>query len=210
MVVGDSHFFQNFRHAGHDVALEKLLTVNAIGRTQDRAGPPLDMRQQPLSNRFEIRREISLRHRNTVAGVWPKHLVWLGDGYTSNGHGSRTCQARRSLGGSTVVPGHWFGHFSVCIPVAIRYTVREVSVSTSLAGLSLRRPLNDACRTIPSPVHPAYSISATKSGFSQCTSLPPGGALLPEKGLVDAATAFNSGMMRFTTLALYPVPTVPV
>src|SRR5450759_2288250 len=89
-------------------------------------------------------------------------------------------------------------------------SVREVSVSTSLAGLSLRRPLNDACRTIPSPVHPAYSISATNSGFNQRTSLPPRGALLPEKGLLDAATAFNSGMMRFTTLALYPVPTVPV
>src|ERR1700682_5088971 len=76
-----------------------------------------------------------------------------------------------------------------------------VSVSTSRAGLSLRRPLNDACRTIPSPVHPAYSISATNLGFTQCTSFPPGGAPLPEKGLLDAAAAFNSGMMRLTLTA---------
>src|SRR5471030_1797236 len=63
----------------------------------------------------------------------------------------------------------------------------EVSISTSRTDLSLRKPLKDACRTIPSPVHPAYSISATNSGFTQCTSLPPGGAPLPKKGLLDAA-----------------------
>src|ERR1022692_3517937 len=121
MVFGDSHFFQNFRHAGHDVALEKLLTVNAIGRTQDRAGPPLDMRQQPLSNRFEIRREITLRHRSTVASVWPKHLVRFGDSYDQNGHGSRTGPARRSLRGSTVFTDLWFGPVRFSILVAIRY-----------------------------------------------------------------------------------------
>src|SRR6202158_5507834 len=66
-------------------------------------------------------------------------------------------------------------------------TACEVSVSTSRAGLSLRRPLNDACRTIPSPVHPAYSISATNLGFTQCTSFPPGEAPFAKQGLFVAA-----------------------
>ena len=41
-----------------------------------------------------------------------------------------------------------------------------VSVSTSAAGLSSRSPLNAAWRTMPSPVQPANSISATSSGLS--------------------------------------------
>ena len=38
------------------------------------------------------------------------------------------------------------------------------------AGLSSRSPLNEACRTLPSAVQPANSISATSSGFTQWTS----------------------------------------
>ena len=65
-----------------------------------------------------------------------------------------------------------------------------VSASTSLAGLSWRRPLNAACRIMPAPVNPANSISATSSGFNQCipaflrgASLPPNGFCLRRSGL---------------------------
>ncbi len=40
------------------------------------------------------------------------------------------------------------------------------SALISAAGLSSRRPLNDAWRTLPSPVQPANSISATKPPVS--------------------------------------------
>src|ERR1039458_3226475 len=55
------------------------------------------MWQQPFSNRFEIRREITLGHRGTVASVWPKRLVGLADGYSQNAHGR---PSRRSLRGA--------------------------------------------------------------------------------------------------------------
>src|SRR5262245_1631915 len=42
------------------------------------------------------------------------------------------------------------------------------SATISPAGLSVRRPLKAACRTLPSPVQPANSISATSSGRAQC------------------------------------------
>src|SRR6266481_4202473 len=57
------------------------------------------------------------------------------------------------------------------------------SAVTSLAGLSRRSPLNAACRMLPSLVQPANSISATSSGFSQCTSRVLRGAFAPANGL---------------------------
>src|SRR5664280_1001807 len=144
------------------------------------------MRQQPFSNRFEICREIKLGHRNAVTRVRPKRLIRFGDGYSQDGRCGRT--SRRTRLRSTVQSG---------------ILDRAQRLRLNFAGrLVLTRPLNDACRTIPSPVNPAYSISATKSGLTQCTSLPPGGAPLPEKGLLEVAVAFNSGMRRFTE----PVP----
>ena len=47
---------------------------------------------------------------------------------------------------------------------------RAGSASTSSAGLSSRNPLKAAWRTMPAPVHPANSISATSSGLTQCTA----------------------------------------
>ena len=79
--------------------------------------------------------------------------------------------------------------------------MRTISPRTSLAGLSCRRPLNAACRTLPSLVQPANSISATSSGFSQWISGPPFGAFLPLNGLFAAAAAFSAGMMRLTVSA---------
>ena len=60
------------------------------------------------------------------------------------------------------------------------------SASTSSAGLSSRKPLKEAWRTMPAPVQPANSISATSSGRAQCM-LPSLGGLAPAaKGLVVA------------------------
>ena len=66
------------------------------------------------------------------------------------------------------------------------------SARTSFAGLSSRRPLKAACRTMPSPVQPANSISAISFGLTQVTSFALRGAPLPVKGLlsVDSATSF--------------------
>ena len=64
---------------------------------------------------------------------------------------------------------------------------QALSASTSSAGLSCRSPLNAACRTLPPSVQPANSISATSSGFSQCTSRVFFGASLPPNGLLSGA-----------------------
>jgi len=58
-----------------------------------------------------------------------------------------------------------------------------LSSTTSLAGLSCRRPLNEAWRIIPDAVHPANSISATKVGLSHRIPCPSAGELMPLKGL---------------------------
>ncbi len=87
--------------------------------------------------------------------------------------------------------------------------IEGVSASTSSAGLSCRKPLNAACLILPPSVKPANSISATSSGFSQCTSRVLRGASLPPNGLVSEAAAFNAGMMRLTVSCPKPVPTMP-
>ncbi len=83
------------------------------------------------------------------------------------------------------------------------------SAITSSAGLSCRKPLNAACRILPSSVQPANSISATSSGFSQCTSRVFAGASLPLNGLLSAAASFSAGMIRRTVSWPKPVPTIP-
>ena len=83
------------------------------------------------------------------------------------------------------------------------------SASTSSAGLSWRSPLNAACRILPPSVQPANSISATSSGFSQCTSRVLRGASLPPNGLLSEAAAFSAGMIRLTVSWPKPVPTMP-
>src|SRR3954465_3637179 len=47
-----------------------------------------------------------------------------------------------------------------------------ISLTTSFAGLSSRRPWNDGCRSWPSDVHSVNSISPTRSGFTQVTPRP--------------------------------------
>jgi len=51
-----------------------------------------------------------------------------------------------------------------------------------VGGLSSRRPLKAAWRTLPARVQPANSISATKSGRAQCMLLPWGGWRRRQRG----------------------------
>ena len=83
------------------------------------------------------------------------------------------------------------------------------SASISSAGLSLRRPLKAACRTLPSPVQPANSISATSSGRVQCMLPSLRGLTLAANGLVLLSTFSSSGSTLRITAALKPVPTRP-
>ena len=83
------------------------------------------------------------------------------------------------------------------------------SASTSSAGLSLRNPLNAACRMLPAPVQPANSISATRSGFAQCMLASFGGLAPAANGLVLLATARSFGISERITLSPKPVPTRP-
>src|SRR4051812_27110045 len=63
-----------------------------------------------------------------------------------------------------------------------------VSATMSSAGLSVRSPLNAAWRTLPSPVQPANSISATSSGRAQCMLASLRGLTSAAKGLVLLST----------------------
>src|SRR5262249_36496708 len=83
------------------------------------------------------------------------------------------------------------------------------SATTSSAGLSSRSPLNEAWRTLPSPVQPANSISATSSGRVQCISRFLGGLAPAANGLVLLSMARSLGSSLRITGSLNPVPTFP-
>src|ERR1700710_761231 len=55
---------------------------------------------------------------------------------------------------------------------------------------------------MPAPVNPANSISATNSGFNQCTPAFLRGASLPPNGFVSDAAALSCGIRR----AIFPAP----
>src|SRR5688572_20487114 len=76
------------------------------------------------------------------------------------------------------------------------------SAFTSEAGLSVRRSLNAACRTMPSAVQLANSISATSSGFTQLIPLAYLGAFGPVNGLLSVLSGLILGRTRFTFSAL--------
>ena len=84
-----------------------------------------------------------------------------------------------------------------------------VSASTSSAGLSSRSPLNEACRMEPSLVKPAYWISATSSGLTQCTPAVFFGAVLPLNGLASVSSGRSRDMIWATTSRPNPVPMRP-
>ena len=148
--------------------------VRACGPSS-RAGPSR-WRQHPRADRLEIARQVQLGHRPAVAGVRPQRLVGRGDRHAHDRAGALAGAARARRAAPRLRPQHIGRLFRLSRGAGI-------SATTSLAGLSSRRPLNAACRIFPSPVNPAYSISATSSGRSQCTSLFLGGALSPAKGL---------------------------
>ena len=93
--------------------------------------------------------------------------------------------------------------------IAVSSAGAGASVSTSAAGLSSRSPLKAAWRTMPSPVQPANSISATSSGFSQCTFGLLRGAPIPVKGDLSRSAAFSRGNNCVDLSLLKPVPTRP-
>jgi hypothetical protein len=63
----------------------------------------------------------------------------------------------------------FWGSFSLTVS-SLDSMLAGISATTSLAGLSLRKPLKDAWRIIPELVQPANSISATSLGFNHRTS----------------------------------------
>src|SRR5262245_13614575 len=67
------------------------------------------------------------------------------------------------------------------------------SALISSAGLSLRSPLKAACRTLPSAVQPANSISATSSGRAQCMLASLRGLAPAANGLLSLSTALSLG-----------------
>src|SRR5262245_19862914 len=83
------------------------------------------------------------------------------------------------------------------------------SASISDAGLSLRRPLKAAWRTLPSSVQPANSISATSSGRAQCMLASLRGVAPEANGLLSLSTALSLGSTSRITRPLKPVPTRP-
>src|ERR1041385_1734025 len=97
----------------------------------------------------------------------------------------------------------------IVLRVVLALAIGVSSASTLLAGLSSRSPLNDAWRTMPSPVQPANSISATNFGFNQWTLASALGAFVPLKGLALLAAAFSLACRRRVTVLPKPVPTRP-
>src|SRR5258706_7497645 len=82
-----------------------------------------------------------------------------------------------------------------------------ISARTSLLGLSSRRPLKAACRTLPSPVQPANSISATSFGSTQFQSAFLCGVPFPPNGLRSVLSDFSFLRRPAEVRSLNPVPT---
>ena len=70
-VTGNLDQLQELRSPGHAVALEKLLALDAVGRAHDRAWPALDVTDHPVSDGFEIAREIKFGDAFAIAAVGP-------------------------------------------------------------------------------------------------------------------------------------------
>src|SRR4029079_15486516 len=83
-----------------------------------------------------------------------------------------------------------------------------ISRTTSFAGLSSRRPLNDAWRTRLSRVHVAKEIWATSSGLTQCTprETPFGKS---ENGVDDCTSLSSCLRMVCWDFCVKPVPERP-
>src|SRR5215469_13757253 len=62
-VAGNPHQLEQLRRALHAVALEELLTLDAVGRAYDRAWPADKMRHHPLADGLEIMCEIEFCNR---------------------------------------------------------------------------------------------------------------------------------------------------
>ena len=122
--------------------LEKMLAVDAVRRAHQRHWPVVQMRQHPVGHVRVVARKISL---GGAAGLFDD-AIRVRDVHT--------CDAFRARGSLRFVA---FGGLAV-------------SRTMLRAGLSSRKPWNTACRTMPSRVHSANAISATRSGLTHCTS----------------------------------------
>ena len=126
---------------------KNCLTVDAVGRADDRARPALEMADHPVADRLEIAREIELGDGLAVAGVRPQRLVGLGDDDAHHLGG---------LFGRRLRASRWLPRFDRGLRAAgfAILVMAGFSASTSSAGLSCRSPLNAACRILPSSVQP--------------------------------------------------------
>ena len=180
-VAGNLHQFEQVRGARHRMALEELLAADAVGRADDRAGPSLQMcrsssRRRPRNSRarssFVTGSPSPASGHNALSGLEITTPITSAD--LPSPIASRAALA--ALAAALAPPsasrfgelGHRRGH--------LRLAPRRPACPA-------RSPLNAACRTLPSSVQPANSISATSSGFSQCTSRRFFGASLPPNGL---------------------------
>ena len=84
------------------------------------------------------------------------------------------------------------------------------SASTSSAGLSSRKPLNAAWRTMPSPVQPANSISATSPASPSELAWPVAARWCPRTDFLSDSCSLMRGKMRDDRFVLKPVPTRPI
>ena len=87
-VAGHLHQREQRRLSCAGMALkEALVAVDPVRRAHDGAGPPLDLRQHPVTDRLVILRQFQLAHRGVIARIGPQRLVRVGDG---NVHHHRT------------------------------------------------------------------------------------------------------------------------
>ena len=75
---------EHARRSRHRMALKKMLAVDAVGRANNRAWPPLQMRDHPASDGFVIARQLQFGDGLAIAGVGPENFLRLLDRHTRN------------------------------------------------------------------------------------------------------------------------------
>ena len=162
-------------------------------------GRPRKVLDHPWADCFEVTGKVDLRISLALALCRPKLLIRIGD----DGPKDDTFEAFRMRSCAPC-------SFSLAVVSNLSNETARFGANTSDAAYPLGVPLKAACRTMPSPVQPANSISAISFGFTQVTSLALRGAPLPPKGTlsVESATSFFSKPPELRLLK--PVPTRPV
>ena len=83
------------------MALEELLlSLDAVGHADHRAGPATDMLKHPFADRLVVARQVQLGHWGVVAGIRPQGLAGVGKGLAQDdGRSARAHQGRLDVGG---------------------------------------------------------------------------------------------------------------